>query len=126
MDRVENTVYNSFLTVVRELITMGTCLFHGRYLVTGVRVTLSSVLSTDNGRRTMKNGYFSVTKLYCCRRTAPLASNTVTIAQMLPLPNLKITDCLQENVSSLLDRLQNKVVPVLELRAPLAHRGRIL
>jgi hypothetical protein len=37
---------------------------------------------------------------------------------MLPLPNLKIMDGLQENVSSLLDRLQNKDVPVLELRVP--------
>jgi hypothetical protein len=103
---------------------MGTCSFPGRYRVTGIRVTLSSVLSTDNGRSTMNHGYFSLTKLYCCRRTAPLAGNTVTIAQMLPLPNLKIIDCLQENISSLLDSLQNKVVPVLELRVPFGPQSK--
>lgn len=124
MDRVENTVCNSSPTVARELVTVGTSLFRGRYLVTGTRVTLSSVLSTDNGRSTTNLGYFSVTVLYCCLRTAPLASNTVTIAQTLPLPNLKIIDGLQENVSSLLDRLQNKVVPVLELRVPFGPQSK--
>jgi hypothetical protein len=35
-DRVENTIFNSSPTVVGGLVAMGTCLFHGRYIVTGL------------------------------------------------------------------------------------------
>jgi hypothetical protein len=38
IDSTENTVFNSFSIVVCELIAVGTCLFHSRYLVTGLVV----------------------------------------------------------------------------------------
>jgi hypothetical protein len=45
-NRVENTVSNSSSIVARGLVAVGTCLFRGRYLVTGLHPTiLSSHLS---------------------------------------------------------------------------------
>jgi hypothetical protein len=45
MDCVENTISNSSLIVARELVAMGTYLFRGRYLVTGLHATIYKVTS---------------------------------------------------------------------------------
>jgi hypothetical protein len=43
MDHVENSVSNSSSIVAHELVAMGTCLFCGCYLVTGLDATICKV-----------------------------------------------------------------------------------
>jgi hypothetical protein len=58
---------------------------------------LSSLLSTVTGTTAMILGPFTEVVFYCRLRITPLVRKSVTFAQILPTPNLKIIDGLKEN-----------------------------
>jgi hypothetical protein len=76
----------------------------------------SSVLSTESGITAMILGPPTEVVFYCRLRIVPLMRKFVTFAQILPTPNLKIIDGLEENDFLFWTVSKTSLSPLSELR----------